>query len=473
MGWVHYSRDIPYRNGENLQSVGNAAYIHRTEGYDSLNRQHFDYTDRSHDLLESQMIVPENAPEWVKAHAQKGTYVEFWEELEQRENDYLDHRWRRQSEDAILEKKAKTFVYFRETIALPIELNQEQNVKLAEDYVRQTYTDRGITTQYAVHWEDSNPHVHVMGAVRDLNEDGVSTRHKDFGSSFFQQRDLLLYARKNYSDIGNQHLKEAGFEPRLDHRSYKDQGLDIEPTVHEGYHARKINQEGKHSPIVERNNQIRAKRAAQLDKAADLIVKDVSMTRATFTEADLMRSVSKVTGEDLTAHTALSAKVMAHEELVRVGTDLRGKTRYSTQDYVRSEQKMFEHLDQMRKGAVDLKVNHKRLEQTIAKDYNFLSDQQRTAIEAGVSNHQVVAIEGRAGAGKTTLLKVVWRGPQRITWNAKRGLSPLRLISSYTPNSFVLMLRPLWIKGKRPLLKHSMSGRIVLMHRCRSLKMMC
>lgn len=406
LGWIHFNRDIPYRNGGNLQSVGNAAYIHRTEGYDSLNRQHFDYTDRAHDLLDSQMIVPETAPEWVKDHAKEGTFVEFWEELEQRENEYLDQRWRRQDADAIFDKKAKTFVYFRETIALPLELNQEQNMKLAEDYVRQTYTERGITAQYAVHWEDSNPHVHVMGAVRELTEKGVSTRHKDFGSSFYQQRDLLLYARKTYADLGNQHLTEAGFEPRLDHRSYKDQGLDIQPTTHEGYHARKITEEGKHSPVVEHNNRIRAERVSQLDTMADLVLKDVSMTRATFTEADLMRQVSKVTGDDLTAHTALSAKVMAHQDVVRVGTDLRGKARYSTADYVRSEEKLFQHLDKMQQGTVRLKVKETRLNKVIEKDYSFLSEQQRTAVQAVVSPEQVVAIEGRAGAGKTTLLKV-------------------------------------------------------------------
>jgi len=128
MGWISYSRERVFRNDGKLQSVGNAAYIHGREGYEALNRQHFDYTDR-HDVLHSTMTVPENAPEWVKEYAQDDKYVEFWNDLEQRENDYLENRWHRQGADGILQKQAKTFTYFREIIALPKELNQEQAIK--------------------------------------------------------------------------------------------------------------------------------------------------------------------------------------------------------------------------------------------------------------------------------------------------------------------------------------------------------
>jgi Ti-type conjugative transfer relaxase TraA len=408
MGWIHFQRQVIYRHGGHLQSVGNAAYIHRQEGYDALNREHFNYSDRG-DLLQSGMIVPEDAPEWIKQHAKDGSYVEFWEEIENRENQYLENRWHKQTEETILKKQAKAMSYFREIVAILKELNQEQSVRFIEDFIQENYADRGIVTQHAIHWDDNNPHAHVMGVVRKVNENGLASRHQDFGSTFFKQRDLLELSRKTFADIGNRHLVEAGFEPRLDHRSYKDQGLDIEPTVHEGYHARKMHEEGKESKLVSENDRIRAERAAKFDKVADMIVKDVNLTKATFTEADLMREVSRVIGEDLTAYKVLSAKVMAHPDLVNVGTDLRGKERYSTQQYVQSEQKMFSALERLQQQKTTISVDMDRLNATIEKDYSFLSSEQREGIYRSVSSDPIVALEGRAGTGKTTLVEVTAR----------------------------------------------------------------
>ena len=46
--------------------------------------------------------------------------------------------------------------------------------------------------------------------------------------------DTLVKWRAAWADKANVALKESGYTERIDHRSYKDQGLDLIPTVHEG-----------------------------------------------------------------------------------------------------------------------------------------------------------------------------------------------------------------------------------------------
>jgi len=135
-----------------------------------------------------------------------------------------------------------------------------------------------------------------------------------------------------------------------------------------------------------------------------------------------MREVSRVIGEDLTAYKVLSAKVMAHPDLVKVGVDLRGSDRFSTQQYVRAEQKLFSALEKLQEQSTTISVDMKRLHTTIEKEYAFLSSEQREAIYKAVSSDAVVTIEGRAGTGKTTLVEVAARELEASGYKV-RGMS--------------------------------------------------
>lgn len=47
--------------------------------------------------------------------------------------------------------------------------------------------------------------------------------------------------RKSWADICNRYLS---VEQQIDHRSYERQGIPLEPTVHEGFRARQMEQRG-------------------------------------------------------------------------------------------------------------------------------------------------------------------------------------------------------------------------------------
>lgn len=88
----------------------------------------------------------------------------------------------------------------------------------------------------------------------------------------------LLIWRENWATVTNRHLAQnPGIDARIDHRSHAARGLDELPTIHEGYHARKLEAIGIVSDRCEINRQIKADNAllrelkAQVKKLADAV----------------------------------------------------------------------------------------------------------------------------------------------------------------------------------------------------------
>ena len=63
--------------------------------------------------------------------------------------------------------------------------------------------------------------------------------------------------RTAWADHVNLHLEKAGYDERIDHRSFTDQGKDEQPTIHEGVTARAMEKKGIVSDRCELNRQIR------------------------------------------------------------------------------------------------------------------------------------------------------------------------------------------------------------------------
>ena len=74
----------------------------------------------------------------------------------------------------------------------------------------------------------------------------------------WNSEEQLLIWRKNWAEINNIYLERKNIDSRIDHRSYKEQGIDEQPTIHEGVSARIMEQRGYTSERCEINRQIRA-----------------------------------------------------------------------------------------------------------------------------------------------------------------------------------------------------------------------
>ena len=74
------------------------------------------------------------------------------------------------------------------------------------------------------------------------------------------ENQLVLW-RAGWADVTNQFLERAGSQERVDHRSHAEQGLDEQPTIHEGVAARALEKKGIVSDRCELNRQIKADNA--------------------------------------------------------------------------------------------------------------------------------------------------------------------------------------------------------------------
>ena len=146
-------------------------------------------------------------------------------------------------------------VYREVIIALPGELNIEQNNGLVADIVSKLAPGRPY--QAAIHAPKSslegefNPHLHLM--TSDRVDDGIERPAERFFSRYnainpeqggrrkasggrnrMQVRDELIGKRKMVADTINHHLAIHGYEARVDHRRLKEQGVSRKAERHLG-----------------------------------------------------------------------------------------------------------------------------------------------------------------------------------------------------------------------------------------------
>ena len=134
--------------GAGRSAAAAAAYLSCSRIYNDYDGVQHDYT-RKQGLVWQQVFLPPQAlPEWQDRE-------KLWNAVEEAEK----------AKDSRL---AREFV-----VALPIELNQEQQISLIEKFVREQFVTDGMCTDAAIHDTDGqNPHAHILLTVRPLDEEG-------------------------------------------------------------------------------------------------------------------------------------------------------------------------------------------------------------------------------------------------------------------------------------------------------------
>lgn len=175
---------------------------------------------------EAFILSPDHAPDWTKEREK------LWNEVERKEK-----AWNAQLAREIL-------------IALPLELNQDQQNELVHKFVQSTFVDEGMVADVAIHRDkEHNPHAHILLTVRPFNEDGSwgekkrrvyeRDEHGDIkrtedGKKIFQtvsstdwnNRDTLVKWRLAYADMMNDTFLENNIDQRVSSLSFEDQGLE-------------------------------------------------------------------------------------------------------------------------------------------------------------------------------------------------------------------------------------------------------
>ena len=134
--------------GAGRSAAAAAAYLSCSRIYNDYDGVQHDYT-RKQGLVWQQVFLPPQAPqEWQNRE-------KLWNAVEAAE-------------------KAKDSRLAREFVAaLPIELNQEQQISLIEKFVQEQFAADGMCADVAIHDTDGhNPHAHILLTVRPLDEKG-------------------------------------------------------------------------------------------------------------------------------------------------------------------------------------------------------------------------------------------------------------------------------------------------------------
>ena len=226
-----------------FRSVGASAYRAGEKIYNERDGLEHDYTKKD-GVVFKEILAPENAPDWATDRAK------LWNEVER------------------VEKRKDSQLAREINIALPKELNREQQIELLRNYVQESFVSKGMIADTVIHDTDKgNPHAHIMLTMRDITQEGFGKKNREWNN-----RENIDKWREQLADHINKSLERLGINDRVDHRSYKDQGIDKVATKHEGHIVRAMESRGQETDIGSYN-----KKVIEHNKMLELIDKQLKI----------------------------------------------------------------------------------------------------------------------------------------------------------------------------------------------------
>lgn len=228
-------------------SVGSAAYRSGENIIDEKTGIIHDYT-RKKGILHTEIITPDNVPDWARNRHQ------LWNAVEAAE-------------------KRKDSQLAREImVALPNELTEAQRLELVRNYITDQFITKGMIADLAIHapsrnGDDRNYHAHILLTMRKITAEGFGNKERAWNA-----KANIYQWREQWQHHTNQALKQAGLYCQIDGRSHAKKGLDKEPRLHLGVHATALERKGIQTELgnenraIEYRNNLREKLRYQLNE---------------------------------------------------------------------------------------------------------------------------------------------------------------------------------------------------------------
>ena len=294
MAIYHCSIKIISR-GKGRSAVACAAYRSGTKLTDLATGKVFDYSNKP-GVVFSEVLLPENAPAIFAVDRNI-----LWDAVERKETHSA----------AQLAREVE--------VALPCEFTRQEQIDTVREYIMKNFVHEGMCADWALHDRgDGNPHAHIMLTMRAIKPNGkwaeksrtiykldpngqkIPLIDPETGEQKVRVRkgkgvEKLWQTEKVPANDWNDRSKAEEWraawaeecnrrldqQHQIDHRSYARQAVEQEPTIHEGYAARKMEREGRVSDRCEINRQIKADSAllrelkAEVKKLAALVSRTV------------------------------------------------------------------------------------------------------------------------------------------------------------------------------------------------------
>ena len=408
MAIYHFSAKVIQRSA-GRSAVAAAAYRSASELTDERVGRSHDYTAKE-GVVHSAIMLPTDAPERWQAvddtpEAGCAARQRLWNEVEA-----IERR-----KDAVLAREVE--------FALPRELSQAEGIALAQEFVRQQFVSRGMVADLNVHWSkepdgEVKPHAHVMLSMREIDGDGFGKKQRAWNDV-----GLLREWREGWAELANARLAELGHDIRIDHRSLRDQGIELEPQHKIGPAGARREERGEDAERAAEHRAIARRNGEVLSADPSIALDALTQQHSTFTRRDVARFVDRHT-DGVEQFASVLAKVEAAPELVRLGEDERGRERFTTRAMLEVERRM-----EAAAGALAGHDGHRMLQaagwravKAAERGGLVLEEEQREAFRHVTSGPDLSLVVGYAGSGKSTML-----GVARAAWEAEgyqvRGLA--------------------------------------------------
>ena len=229
----------PVQRSKGRSSVAAAAYRAGCEIYDERTGLTHNYTKKM-GVEYTEIIVPfgVNAP----------SRSELWNMAEKAEN----------RKDGCTAREYE--------INLPYQLSDQQRIDLAQDFSNKLAEIHGIAVDLCLHKptpkeiengsDPRNYHAHILTTTRKITNNGLTDK-ADIEKAGRKRKLDLLATRKLWADVANQHLKRAGIDEKIDHRSLKEQGKKELPTIKMGKVASEMERQGEYTRKGEINTLVK------------------------------------------------------------------------------------------------------------------------------------------------------------------------------------------------------------------------
>lgn len=283
-----HAKVISRSRGQSI--VACASYRSGEKMHDERTGEIYDYTKKQ-DVAFGEIILPEGAPSWMQDREK------LWNAVE-------------------LSEKRKDSQLAREIqLTLPRELSLSQNIELTREFVKNRFVSDGMVADINIHIPKASdgslqPHAHVLLTMRAITQDGFGLKVRDWND-----KNELENWRAAWAEYENRHLALNGYDIRVDHRSFKEQGIDLEPQKKIGIASAFYRGDSlkEHEEIARRNGE-------KLLEKPEMVFAVLTNQQSTFTHQDIARIVNRHT-VDADQFQLVYEKVKASSELVFLGND--------------------------------------------------------------------------------------------------------------------------------------------------------
>jgi len=367
-------------------SVQSAAYICGEKLYEDRRDKNVDYSNRNKDVALVKTLAPEHS---------KYKDLSVWNEIENFEDRYAEKHFKTDE----TREKYKSCAQTASTIvlALPNEFSIKTCEELLDKFIDIRFTSRGLITTYAIHDAEGNLHAHLQISRRAVGEDGELLLKKD---REICARGAAVETRELFADLTNEFLEREGFNERVTAKSFEDLGINLEATKHRGYYADKL---GTDSRIVQENIEIRKENEEGLLSDPSIIIDLLNEKKAVFTQKDILKEIADRVFDEKNI-SVIFEKVV--EWSIHVGENVNGEFLYTGEKYQQLESDVLSKFDALSSQATKTSVTLDSKLSVINK-YDYLSEEQKTAVIGLTKDNNFGILLGKAGAGKTTTMKAI------------------------------------------------------------------